>query len=99
MTEDKSKDPENKPDPAPVHRVVMPGSTWVRSAFGSFWSGPRIELIVVQNSGSDESWSWTARGWRQPDDDWGANKWGWVNTTTREAAENAALRFYMQKDE
>lgn len=72
---------------------------WRRSAFTSVWRGPDLELVVVQNSGSDESWSWTARGWREPDDCDGADKWGWVNTATRNDAENAALRFYMENDE
>jgi len=62
------------------------------------WIGPDIELIVVQCSGSSESWRWTARGWREPCDDWGIDGQGWVEVTTREFAEEAALRFYLEKD-
>lgn len=75
---------------------------WHRDESFSVWKGVKevsLQLIVVQNSGADESWSWTARGWREPDDDYGADKWGWVASSTREAAESAALQFYLEKDE
>jgi len=77
----------------------MPESQWVRSEFFSIWHGPDIELIVVQNCGSSASWQWSARGWREPDDDDGADNWGWCETSTREVAERFALEFYMEKDE
>lgn len=73
-------------------------SQWFRSKSTSIWHGPNLELIVVQNAGSDESWSWTARGWREPDECDGADRWGWVNTSSREACEKAAIRWYMDKD-
>ena len=68
---------------------------WKRTEFTSIWFGPDIELIVVQNGRSYESWQWTARGWREPDDCDGADKWGWVETTSRDACEKAALIFYL----
>jgi len=77
----------------------IPESQWVRSEFASFWRGPDIEIIVVQNYGADESWSWTTRGWRQPSEADGADRWGWVNTSTRAACEKHALAFYLSKDE
>lgn len=72
---------------------------WFRTAFCSVWGGPHLELIVVQNGRSSENWQWTARGWREPDDCDGADRWGWVETSTRKAAENAALQWYLDKDE
>lgn len=72
---------------------------WIRGNSFSAWIGPDIDLIVVQSGGSSESWHWTARGWREPDDDWGADKDGWCETGSREAAEQAALAFYLEKDE
>jgi hypothetical protein len=80
--------------------LVKPTQTqWQRSEFTSIWVGPDIELIVVQNGGSSESWKWTARGWREPDDDWMVDAYGWVNNVSRAGAEKEALRFYMEKDE
>lgn len=79
-----------------VERIAEP--QWNRTSFTSIWHGPDIELIVVQNYGSDESWSWTARGFRQPGEDDGVDRWGWVNTTSREACEKAAMGFYLEKD-
>lgn len=72
---------------------------WYRTTFCSVWGGPNLELIVVQNGRSCENWQWTARGWREPDDADGADKWGWVETGDRAAAESHALRWYLEKDE
>ena len=73
-------------------------SEWIRAEFVSIWIGPDIDLIVVQSNGSSESWQWTARGWREPDDANGADNFGWCEVSTRKIAEDAALRFYMEKD-
>lgn len=73
--------------------------SWHRTVFSSVWKGPDIELIVVQTNGSSESWQWTARGWREPDDADGADNWGWCEVSTREGAEKSALQFYLEKDE
>ena len=78
---------------------LPPKSEWVRSAFCSVWQGESLELIVVQCSGSSEAWKWTARGWREPDECDGADAEGWVEATTRTIAEQAALKWYMEKDE
>lgn len=72
---------------------------WFRTSFCSVWGGPDLELIVVQNGRSCENWQWTARGWREPDECDGADRWGWVETSTRQAAEDAALQWYLEKDE
>lgn len=77
--------------------IVRHFETWVRGDSFSVWRGPLIELIVLQNCGSDESWQWTARGAREPDGDWGADRWGWCETATRGAAEEQALAFYDEK--
>ena len=66
-------------------------SIWERTDFTSVWAGPAIDLIVIQNDGPSESWCWTARGWREPDE--------WQEEVSREAAEQAALRWYLEKDE
>lgn len=71
---------------------------WVRTEFVSIWRGPDIELIVVQSNGSSESWQWTARGWREPDDCNGADQWGWCEVATRRGAELTALEFYLERD-
>lgn len=73
-------------------------STWYRSTFCSVWQCASLELIVVQCSGSDESWKWTARGARQPSEADGADAEGWVQATTRKLAEQAALKWYLAKD-
>lgn len=74
-----------------------PGTQWFRSEFVSVWEGPNLELVCV-SPGTAESWQWTCIGWRTPDDADGAEK-GWVWAASREAAEKAALAFYMQKDD
>lgn len=81
------------------HEATQRDSCWIRGEFLSVWIGPDIELIVVQSGGPSESWHWTARGWRKPDDDWGSDQDGWVETGSREAAEKAAMAFYLEKDE
>ena len=42
--------------------IVRHFETWVRGDSFSVWRGPLIQLIVLQNGGSGESWQWTARG-------------------------------------
>ena len=78
---------------------IPPKSEWDRSTFCSVWQGESLELIVVQCSGSSEAWKWTARGWREPSESDGADTEGWVEATTRTIAEQAALKWYMEKDE
>lgn len=73
-------------------------SRWMRSEFVSVWIGPDLELICVQSAAA-ESWRWTARGWRQPDDDWAADRQCWVEAVSRKSAEAHAMRFYMENDE
>lgn len=72
-------------------------SVWFRSEFVSVWRGPDLELICVSPRDL-ESWQWTCIGWRTPDDADGAEK-GWVWAASRDAAEKAAIAFYLQKDE
>ena len=72
---------------------------WFRSSFMSFWGGPDLELIAVQDGGSSEDWKWTCRGWRRPDEVDGADAQGWVKALERDEAEKAALMWYMEKDE
>lgn len=69
-----------------------------RTSFTSLWIGPDIELIIVQNAGASEGWKWTARGWRRPDECDGADRHGWVDAISQNAAESAAIRWYMDKD-
>lgn len=73
----------------PVEPVV---GQWMRGVFTSIWEGPDLSLIVVQRGGPSEAWQWTCRGWREPENDW---MWA----ASREAAEQAALAFYLEKDE
>lgn len=62
-------------------------SQWVRGEFTSVWEGPDLTLIVV--STRTEAWAWTCRGWREPEDEW-------VRAPSREAAEKAAMQFYLE---
>lgn len=80
-----------------AQRDVAPG--WQRTSFMSFWGGPKLELFVIQSAGSSDSWFWTCRGWREPDECHGADSDGWVESFSREACEKAAIAFYMEKDE
>lgn len=73
------------------------GPGWHRETFLSFWGGPDLELIVIQDAGPSENWKWTARGWRTPDEGDGAIN-GWVTAISRFQAEDAAIQWYMQKD-
>lgn len=75
----------------------FPESVWVRGDFTSVWRGPHLELVVVSPGGL-ESWRWTCIGWRTPDDCNEADREGWVWAPTREAAEKAALEFYLEKE-
>lgn len=73
------------------------GPGWHRTEFLSFWGGPDLELVVLQNGGSSESWKWTARGWREPGEGDGATD-GWCECISRSKAEDEAIRWYMQKE-
>lgn len=64
-------------------------SEWVRGDFTSVWEGPDLTLIVVQGHHTLESWSWACRGWREPEE-------AWVWAPSREAAEKAAMAFYLE---
>lgn len=75
-----------------------PATNWFRGEFWSTWTGPDIELIVIQNHGASEGWKWTARGWRTPGEYDGADQFGWIDNVTRDGAELAALKFYLEKD-
>lgn len=88
-----------KPTELPPPPPKATSSGWVRTAFTSVWTGESLELIVVQCSGSSEAWKWTARGWREPSEADGADTEGWVEAATRKLAEQAALKWYMAKDE
>ena len=72
---------------------------WFRSSFMSFWGGPDLEIIVVQDGRSSEDWKWTCRGWREPDDIDKSDEQGWVRALDRESAEEAAMWWYMEKDD
>ena len=43
MSEERSKDPENQPDPAPVDRVVMPRLGEVVRLFDQEWKVMRVD--------------------------------------------------------
>lgn len=66
-------------------------SQWVRGSFTSVWEGPDLTLIVVQAHSPSESWEWTCRGWREPED-------AWTSAVSRDAAEKAAMQFYLEKE-
>lgn len=82
-----------------VRQHLPEQSGWIRTEFTSVWKGEALEMIVVQCSGSSEAWKWTARGWREPSEADGADTEGWVEASTRKIAEQAALKWYMAKDE
>ena len=71
---------------------------WHRTDFVSVCDTEFTDLIVVQMA-CTESWQWTARGWRQPDDCDGATADGWVWAATRTQAEAAASRWWAESKE
>lgn len=71
--------------------------SWLRTKYASVWEGPDLELIVLQNGRGSESWKWTARGWREPDDGDHCDAYGWCNAITRSQAETEALWWYLEK--
>lgn len=73
------------------NQLAIAESQWVRGAFTSVWEGPDLTLIVVQSHGASEAWHWTCRGWREPED-------AWMYAVSREAAEKAAMLFYLGKE-
>ena len=77
--------------------MTITESTWFRSEFVSIWRGPDLELVVCQHPRT-EAWRWTCVGCRTPDDSDNADKSGWVWAVSRESAEQAAIRFYVEKD-
>lgn len=78
--------------------IDQPDSVWIRTVFTSVWTGPYIVLVVVQDNGSSESWKWTARGYREPDEGDSADEQGWVSAVSQKQAEKAALAFYLEKE-
>lgn len=82
-----------------ANNVEIPHGQWFRSSWSSVWNGPCLQLIVVQNGRSSESWAWTARGWREPDECDGAGVDGWVKGDGQKSCEESAMKWYLSKDE
>lgn len=65
---------------------------WQRFKVLSLWEGMHISMIVLQCKGDNENWKFTARGYRELENEWSEE---FVN---REQAEEAALKFYLEKE-
>jgi hypothetical protein len=53
---------------------------------------------VLTNNGDSELWKWTARGYREPDGETlRPGSWCAEEYVSREKAELAALKFYLEK--
>ena len=70
---------------------------WLRTEYASIWFGPGIELMVINETTSNQGWSWTVGGPRKPSAAIGSNHQPWRETETREAVEAAAMKVYVEK--